>query len=123
MINRMHIVIVISYLITGSKLVFEPNFNKADCSKQRYQPFPFSTEGNSNCVYQKSFCNAEGQIVNTVGSSINDTTCRCDFLKGYRFVNKPKHNCYCIPSQEDCSCHKLYCSDTGNLKLMLHNAL
>ncbi|XP_052060615.1 uncharacterized protein LOC127700926 isoform X1 [Mytilus californianus] len=101
----------LDYSSTGSKLIFEPNFNKAQCSSKRYQPFPFSTDGNSKCMYQKSFCNEEGQIVYHEGTVINDTTCGCDFSKGYRFVIKPRHNCYCIPSEEDCACHKLLCKN------------
>lgn len=100
----------LDYSSTGSKLIFEPSFNKAGCSYKRYQPFPFSTEGNNKCVYQKSFCNEEGQIIILEGNMINDTTCGCDPLQGYIFVNKPEHNCYCIPSKEDCSCHKLSCN-------------
>ncbi|XP_063417376.1 uncharacterized protein LOC134699908 [Mytilus trossulus] len=42
---------------------------------------------------------------------INDTTCGCDSSQGYIFVIKPEHNCYCMPSKEDCSCHKLSCND------------
>ncbi|XP_063419302.1 uncharacterized protein LOC134702146 [Mytilus trossulus] len=104
----------LDYSSTGSKLVFEPYFNKAGCSYKRYQPFPFSTDGNNKCVYQKSFCNGEGQIVHREGSMINDTTCGCDPSQGYIFVTTPKHNCYCTPSEEDCSCHKLICGNEAN---------
>ncbi|VDI49340.1 Hypothetical predicted protein [Mytilus galloprovincialis] len=105
----------LDYSSTGSKLIFEPYFNKARCSYKRYQPFPFSTDGNNKCVYQKSFCNEEGQIVHREGSMINDTTCGCDSSQGYIFVIKPEHNCYCIPSKEDCTCHKLSCNDKDTL--------
>lgn len=104
----------LDYSSTGSKLIFEPYFNKAGCRYSRYQPFPFSTDGNNKCVYQKSFCNEEGQIVYREGSTINDTTCGCDSSQGYKFVTTPKHNCYCIPSEEDCSCHKLICDNEAN---------
>ncbi|XP_063417447.1 uncharacterized protein LOC134699972 [Mytilus trossulus] len=103
----------LDYSSTGSKLIFEPYFNKAGCSNKRYQPFPFSTDGNNKCLYQKSFCNEEGQIVHREGSMINDTACRCDSSQQYIFVTTPKHNCYCIPSEEDCSCHKLICDNEG----------
>ncbi|XP_063417951.1 uncharacterized protein LOC134700533 [Mytilus trossulus] len=105
----------LDYSSSGSKLIFEPYFNKAGCSYNRYQPFPFSTDGNNKCVYQKSFCNEKGQIVHREGSMRNDATCGCDSSQGYIFVTTPKHNCYCIPSQEDCSCHKLSCNDKDTL--------
>ncbi|CAC5415255.1 unnamed protein product [Mytilus coruscus] len=44
----------LDYSSTGSKLIFEPYYNKAGCSYKRYQPFPFSTDGNNNsnlCPY------------------------------------------------------------------------
>ncbi|XP_071143952.1 uncharacterized protein [Mytilus edulis] len=104
----------LDYSRTGSKLIFEPYFNKAGCSYKRYQPFPFSTDGNNKCVYQKSFCNEEGQIVHREGSMINDSTCECDSSLGYIFVTTPKHNCYCLPSEEDCSCRKLICDNEAN---------
>ncbi|XP_063419304.1 uncharacterized protein LOC134702148 [Mytilus trossulus] len=104
----------LDYSSTGSKLIFEPYFNKAGCSSKRYQPFPFSTDGNNKCVYQTSFCNEEGQIVHREGSMINDTTCGCDSSQGYTFITTPKHNCYCIPSEEDCSCYKLICDNEDN---------
>ncbi|XP_071143958.1 uncharacterized protein [Mytilus edulis] len=104
----------LDYSSTGSKLIFEPYFNKAGCSFERYQPFPFSTDGNNKCVYKKSFCNEQGQIVYREGSTINDTTCRCDSSQGYIFVTTPKHNCYCLPLEEDCSCHKIICGNEEN---------
>ncbi|CAG2211576.1 unnamed protein product [Mytilus edulis] len=106
----------LDYSSTGSKLIFEPYFNKAGCSSERYQPFPFSTDGNNKCVYQKSFCNEQGQIVYREGSTINDTTCRCDSSQGYIFVTTPKHNCYCLPLEEDCSCHKIICGNEGKFE-------
>ncbi|CAG2191551.1 unnamed protein product [Mytilus edulis] len=50
----------LDYSSSGSKLIFEPYFNKEECSFKRYQPFPFSTDGSSDCVFAKSLCNEEG---------------------------------------------------------------
>ncbi|XP_052075114.1 uncharacterized protein LOC127712610 [Mytilus californianus] len=101
----------LDYSSTGSKLIYEPYFNKALCSINRYQPFPFSTDGNSKCVFQKSFCNEKGQYAFQTGTLKSDTTCGCDLSRGYEFATKPRNNCYCIPSEEDCSCHKLPCNE------------
>lgn len=108
--------------ILGSKLIFEPFFNKAECSYKRYQPFPFSTDGSSNCVYQKSACNEDGQYVFHKGISKNDTTCGCNFLKGYTFITKPRHKCYCMPSEEDCSCYKHACNFKGKYQIYPQHA-
>ncbi|CAG2237453.1 unnamed protein product [Mytilus edulis] len=43
------------------------------------------------------------------GSIFGDSACRCDHIKGYAFVNNPKERCYCIPSDEDCTCYKKFC--------------
>ncbi|XP_076105819.1 uncharacterized protein LOC143074155 [Mytilus galloprovincialis] len=101
----------LDYSSTGSKLIFEPYFNKALCDYKRYQPFPFSTDGSSKCVFQKSFCNEKGNYVFQTGSRKSDITCGCDLSKGYEFVTKPKNNCFCLPSEEDCSCLKTPCND------------
>ncbi|XP_052097431.1 uncharacterized protein LOC127732433 [Mytilus californianus] len=101
----------LDYSSIGSKLVFQPIFNQAQCTYKRYQPFLFSTDGSSNCVYHKSFCNEEGQYVFNKGSFNNDTTCGCNSSKGYKFIIKPRNNCFCIPSEEDCSCHKVTCNE------------
>ncbi|XP_052073063.1 uncharacterized protein LOC127711152 isoform X2 [Mytilus californianus] len=101
----------LDYSSIGSKLIFEPSFNKALCNYNRYQPFPFSTDGSSKYVFQKSFCNEKGQYVFHKGSLKSDITCGCDLSSGYHFVSKPKNTCFCVPSEEDCSCHKLHCYD------------
>lgn len=105
------ILIIIPFL--GSKLIYEPFFNKAYCSYERYQPFPFSTDGSSKCLYQKTFCSEKGQYVFQKGSIRSDISCGCDLTRGYEFVSMPKHECYCIPSEEDCSCQKIPCNDLG----------
>ncbi|XP_076109060.1 uncharacterized protein LOC143077058 [Mytilus galloprovincialis] len=93
----------------GFKLVFRPNVLNSQCAINRYQPIRFLTTENSNCLYRKSVCNDEGLIVHNIGTNASDTTCRCNYQKGYTFVNKPKNICYCIPSEEDCSCFLIKC--------------
>ncbi|CAG2205298.1 unnamed protein product [Mytilus edulis] len=94
----------------GSKLVFQPLFNLGECNARRYQPIVFTTLGNSECIYSKSKCAEEGQVIFNNDSSSRDVTCRCDYTKGYAFVTKPKNRCFCKPSEEDCSCVKVTCA-------------
>ncbi|CAG2249013.1 unnamed protein product [Mytilus edulis] len=94
----------------GSKLVFQPLFNLAECNSGRYQPIVFTTHGNSECIYSQSKCTAEGQVVFSNGSARTDNTCRCDYTKGYAFVTRPKNSCFCNPSDEDCSCFRVTCT-------------
>lgn len=89
--------------------MFQPLFNLANCSAGRFQPIIFNTSGNSECLYFKSKCDEEGQVVYSNDSFSNDTACRCDYTKGYAFVSKPKNSCLCIPSEEDCSCFRAKC--------------
>ncbi|CAG2195773.1 unnamed protein product [Mytilus edulis] len=93
-----------------SKLVFQPLFNLAECDAGRYQPIVFTTHGNSECIFSKSKCADEGQVVFRNISSSNDVTCRCDYTKRYAFVTKPKNRCVCNPSEEDCSCFRVPCT-------------
>lgn len=93
----------------GGKLVLRPFKDFAECDLHRYQPLVFTTAGNSDCVYQKSKCNEDGQVVFNNGTVVRDIRCRCDYKNGYTFVTKPKNLCYCIPSEEDCSCYKTKC--------------
>ncbi|CAG2188188.1 unnamed protein product [Mytilus edulis] len=95
----------------GSKLVFQPLFNLAECDAERYQPIVFTTHGNSECIYSKSKCADEGQVVYSNGSSSADTACRCDHTNGYAFVTRPKNSCFCKPSEEDCSCVRVTCTN------------
>ncbi|XP_052074216.1 uncharacterized protein LOC127712064 [Mytilus californianus] len=94
----------------GSKLVFQPLFNLAECNAGRYQPVVFTTHGNSECILRKSKCDEEGQVVYSNGSYSIDTACRCDYTQGYAFVAKPKNSCFCNPSEEDCSCFRDNCN-------------
>ncbi|XP_076084360.1 uncharacterized protein LOC143055097 [Mytilus galloprovincialis] len=94
----------------GSKLVFQPLFNLAVCDAGRYQPIVFTTHGNSDCIYSKSKCADEGQLVFSNDSSSADTACRCDYTQGYTFVTRPTNRCFCNPSDADCSCYRSTCT-------------
>ncbi|CAG2217611.1 unnamed protein product [Mytilus edulis] len=101
----------------GFKLVLRPHVINSYCERSRYQPIPFNTTGNSDCIYQKSVCTDEGLVVHNIGTNSSDTSCRCDYRKGYTFVKTPNNTCYCLPSVEDCSCFLIRCAKltAGNI--------
>lgn len=94
------------FIVAGSS---KGTLQGADCNSDFYQPFTFLSSGNSRCVFKKSHCSEEGQVVYRNGTSREDRSCRCDYTRGYDFINKPRHRCYCEPSEEDCSCHLKIC--------------
>lgn len=59
----------------------------------------------SDCIYAKSMCNEEGHIVYNDNSAKDDRTCRCNHKKNFSFIKTPRNLCYCIPTEEDCSCN------------------
>lgn len=63
----------------------------------------------SDCIYAKSICSEDGQIVYIDDSAKDDRTCRCDNKRNYSFTITPRNGCYCIPTKEDCSCHIKSC--------------
>ncbi|CAC5375169.1 TTN [Mytilus coruscus] len=71
----------------------------------RYQPFSLGSNVSSACVFYKSKCSEDGQVLFRRGSHTDDLTCRCDFEQGFGFVNEMSNQCDCIPSIEDCSCY------------------
>ncbi|CAC5410004.1 unnamed protein product [Mytilus coruscus] len=94
----------------GSKRIYAGDFSRGKCLRNRFQPFSYWTNGSvSDCIFVKSTCSAEGQVVYKDNSSKEDTACRCDNVKNYSFIKNPKHICFCIPSQEDCSCYIKSC--------------
>lgn len=99
------------YVVLGEKYVISGNLRNVDCSSDRYQPFRLWSNVSGKCLKQKSLCEGEGQVIANNGSLIEDRTCRCDYTKGYKFIKQPKLNCSCIPSEEDCSCHIIKCSE------------
>ncbi|CAC5424761.1 unnamed protein product [Mytilus coruscus] len=68
-----------------------------------------TNESMSDCIFAKSLCSEEGQIVYEDGSTKDDTTCRCDYTRNYSFIKTPRHFCFCIPTEEDCSCYIQSC--------------
>ncbi|XP_076072013.1 uncharacterized protein LOC143043718 [Mytilus galloprovincialis] len=88
----------------GYKVIFRGSIDGDPCENNLYQPFKFNSSGNSGCVFKKSVCTEEGQVIYRNGTTQTDTVCRCDDSKGYAFIHRPHHRCYCVPSKEDCSC-------------------
>ncbi|XP_052077356.1 uncharacterized protein LOC127715361 [Mytilus californianus] len=101
--------------LEGTKCVIRQNLDSEDCTFERFQPFTFSTEGYSDCIYSKSACEDKGFVNHNNGSATDDRNCRCDYNNGYAFVLKPRHNYFCIPSQEDCSCYQHRCEESFRL--------
>ncbi|VDI00546.1 Hypothetical predicted protein, partial [Mytilus galloprovincialis] len=100
----------------GSKRVFAGDFSRGYCVKQRFQPFVFWTNGSvSDCIFVKSICSEEGQVVYQNNSSKDDRTCRCNYKKSYAFIQKPRNDCYCIPTEEECSCYIKSCPENYTL--------
>ncbi|CAC5359911.1 unnamed protein product [Mytilus coruscus] len=100
----------------GNKRIYVGYFSREKCILQRFQPFIFWTNGStSDCIYSKSICTDQGQIVYKDNSTKDDRACRCDHTKNYSFIKKPRNVCFCIPSEEDCSCYVKSCS--SSLKL------
>lgn len=87
------------------------NFDTESCSLERFQPFSFSTSQANNCIYKKSMCTEEGQLIFNNGTSRDDKKCRCDYTKNFNFVSSKRVNmCSCDPKNEDCSCYTKLCS-------------
>ncbi|CAC5425518.1 unnamed protein product [Mytilus coruscus] len=97
--------------VFGRKYVLKPNPTEVDCFPRRYQPFTFSSVGNNQCVFSKSFCQAKGLTAASNGTTINDRTCRCDYRRNYDYIIRPKDPCSCKPAEEDCSCYIRKCED------------
>ncbi|CAG2186301.1 unnamed protein product [Mytilus edulis] len=102
---------VFDYIKAGRKHVLRGGLDADVCSPERYQPgnIIFYTNVSTNCVLLLSSCNEEGQVVNDNGNRSTDVTCRCDYSKGYAFLVKPRNTCFCVPSEEDCSCFLKIC--------------
>ncbi|CAC5377872.1 unnamed protein product [Mytilus coruscus] len=105
---------VSDFLKSGRKHVIRGGLDADICSTERYQPssINFYTNVSTNCIFLKSACNEEGQVVNDNRNRNTDTTCRCDYTNGYNFLVKPRNPCFCIPSEEDCSCYLKTCLDS-----------
>ncbi|VDI47999.1 uncharacterized protein MGAL_10B000940 [Mytilus galloprovincialis] len=93
----------------GNKYVQRGQPDFTPCEKKRYQPFRLWSNVSGQCIFKKSQCVSDGQFLYNNGTTESDRSCRCDYTHGYAFIKKPKHPCYCIPSEEECSCYKKNC--------------
>ncbi|XP_071139634.1 uncharacterized protein [Mytilus edulis] len=94
----------------GSKRIYVGDFSRGKCKSDRFQPFKFFTnESMTDCYYAKSNCSEEGQILQEKSSSKEDRRCRCNHEKNYAFIKTPRNVCFCIPTEEDCSCYIKSC--------------
>lgn len=96
-------------MFVGYNIQIVGSLEGVKCTSGRYQPFIFWTNGSNICKFEKSICEDEGQIRYSSGTTKADGTCRCDYTKGYDFVVRPQHTCFCLPSEEDCSCYIRQC--------------
>ncbi|XP_052072647.1 uncharacterized protein LOC127710728 [Mytilus californianus] len=96
----------------GDKTVVNSgNFDTESCLLMRFQPFSFSTSQGNNCIYKKTMCIEEGQLIYSNGTSVYDRKCRCDYTKNFSFVSAKRVDmCSCDPTTEDCSCYTKLCS-------------
>lgn len=86
----------------------QPDFTP--CETNRFQPIYLWSNVSGHCTFKKSQCAEDGQILFNNGSTEKDRSCRCDYTRGYAFITKPKNECFCNLSHEDCSCYKKYCT-------------
>lgn len=95
----------------GRKSVLRGGLDADICSEERYHPWPikFYTNVSTGCIFLKSACNEEGQVIYGNGNRHTDISCRCDYTRGYDFLVKPRNPCFCVPSVEDCSCYFKAC--------------
>lgn len=100
---------------TGQKYVISGRRKNTNCSDDQYQPFKFFSSKLSICAYAKSSCSEEGQIIFSEGTTKEDRSCGCDYSKGYTYLSTPKHQCFCTPKEEDCSCYIATCPNRASL--------
>ncbi|CAC5418342.1 unnamed protein product [Mytilus coruscus] len=62
----------------------------------------------------KESCTAQPSFVNDP-STTQDNNCRCDHIDSYAFLIQPRNKCYCIPSEEDCTCFRKKCPENSSL--------
>lgn len=108
--------IFVFFSCEGSKRIYAGHFSRGTCSLNRFQPIIFWTNGSlSDCIFAKSKCNDEGQIVYNDMSPSDDISCTCDTKKSYSFLKTSKYNFNCIPTEEDCSCYIKSCPENSTL--------
>lgn len=101
--------ILSSAIFVGYKIQIVGSLEGVQCARDRYQPFIFWTNGSYLCKFEKSLCHGEGEVRFSLGTTTEDRACRCDYTKGYDFVVRPNHTCFCMPVEEDCSCFIRQC--------------
>ncbi|CAG2239836.1 unnamed protein product [Mytilus edulis] len=108
---------VFDFLQPGRKHVLRGGLDADVCSSKRYQPWPinFYTNVSTKCIFVKSTCNEEGQVIYDKGNRNIDVTCRCDYTRGYDFIVKTLNPCFCVPSKEDCSCYLKKCTKSTDM--------
>lgn len=99
------------FFFVGYKFVLRGGLDSIQCEKIRYQPFKLTTYGYSHCIFEKTKCIEEGQIVYDNGTATSNRFCRCDYTNSYNFIKKTRTTCFCDPTAEDCSCYKMNCTD------------
>ncbi|CAG2193242.1 MIB [Mytilus edulis] len=83
--------------------------NYKRCPKHLYQPYPVWSNEISDCEYEKSSCNSIGQIPCGNGNTTADSTCGCNYKKGYIIIGITK---CCSPSTiEECYCQYYMCEN------------
>ncbi|XP_063428737.1 uncharacterized protein LOC134711787 isoform X2 [Mytilus trossulus] len=82
------------------------NLNSEICSEGEFQFNSSWSNEQSRCLFEKSLCNEEGQIIYSDENSIRDRRCTCDHTNGYKFTTYPINRHYCVPFDEDCSCYR-----------------
>ncbi|VDI75591.1 Hypothetical predicted protein, partial [Mytilus galloprovincialis] len=82
------------------------NLNSENCPGDEFQFEPSWSNEQSRCLFRKSFCNEEGQIIYSDENSSRDRRCVCDYTNGYKFTTYPINRNYCVPFEEDCSCYR-----------------
>ncbi|CAC5384646.1 unnamed protein product [Mytilus coruscus] len=98
-------------LVRDKTVVNSGNFDTESCSLDRFQPFSFSSSQGNECVYKKTMCIEEGQLIYNNGTSRYDRKCKCDYIKKFSFVSTKRVDmCSCDPTTEDCSCYIKHCS-------------
>lgn len=95
--------------VSGYKFVISGSLDRTSCGSEMIQPFSLLSNTSSKCVTRKSQCNGEGQVVYSDGTTTDDRSCSCNYIDNFAFVTRPKSKCFCIPSQEDCSCYYKPC--------------
>ena len=92
-------------MVLGERYILSGVRTTSPCPVGRFQPFALWANDSSQCLFVKSLCEEEGQIITSRGTTLSDQTCQCDFSYGYHFISEPKDLCGCVPSSEDCSCY------------------